>query len=230
MSIDYINARYELKFTQKKSFKNNIYFQIFNDKNFFRKAYNKRRINNIYFDTHNYKFFSDNVVGISDRVKIRVRWYGDSFINNCEPNLEFKFKKGAVGYKKIFKLKKFDFSDKILKNDFYTQLKNITIEPKLRILLNRSKPVIINSYLREYFITSDSRFRITYDTNICFYSCINSYKNISYKYNLDIFELKFKKEHYDAAVDLINQYNFRLEKSSKYVSGISLLKEAPNIF
>ena len=230
MSIDINNARYELKFTQKKDLKNKNYFKIFSDQNLFRKAYYKRRINNIYLDTHNYKFFSDNVIGVSDRVKIRVRWYGDTFNNNCEPNLEFKFKKGAVGYKKIFKLKKFNFSSKVLKEDFYSQIKNINVEPKLKILLNKSNPVIINSYLREYFITSDSKFRFTYDTNICFYSLISSYKNISYKYALDILELKFKKEYYDSAVDLINHYNFRLEKSSKYVSGIDLLKETPNIY
>lgn len=230
MDINSNDVRYELKFTQKKYLKHKIYSKIFYDKNLFRKAYNKRIVNNIYFDTHDYKFFSDNVVGVSDRIKIRIRWYGDTFNASCYPNLEFKFKKGGVGYKKIIKLKKFDFTDKLLKNDFYSQLKNTNIEPKLRILLNKSKPVIINSYLRDYFITSDAKLRITYDTNICFYSVIKSYKTISHKYDLDILELKFKNKYYGEAVKLINHYNFRLEKSSKYVSGIALLKETPNIF
>ena len=58
----------------------------------FKKEYNNRTINNLYFDTNNLDAYKDNVYGHSSRIKTRFRWYGDLKQKNFG-NLEFKFKR-----------------------------------------------------------------------------------------------------------------------------------------
>ena len=69
--------------------------------NFF-KEYEDRNVNNIYFDSFNYKAFNDNLSGLPSRLKIRYRWYGNLFSENKENegSLEFKFRKSIQNKKK----------------------------------------------------------------------------------------------------------------------------------
>ena len=50
----------------------------------------------IYFDSLNFKDYSETINGISNRQKIRIRWYGDFFGLIKKPVLEFKQKKGIL--------------------------------------------------------------------------------------------------------------------------------------
>ena len=45
--------------------------------NGFTKHYPDRKISSIYLDTNNYDFARDNINGVSNRKKIRFRWYND---------------------------------------------------------------------------------------------------------------------------------------------------------
>ena len=51
--------RYERKFIVPKAIEDNIYSLIYNHPARFKEIYTQRTINNIYFDTHNYKFYFD---------------------------------------------------------------------------------------------------------------------------------------------------------------------------
>ena len=71
--------RYELKFQLTKASLEKLYCWIIKT-NFgfgFKTAHPNRTINNIYYDAQNLKAFHDNENGISDRTKLRIRWYGD---------------------------------------------------------------------------------------------------------------------------------------------------------
>ena len=67
------------------------------------KLFDDRVINNIYLDDLNFNFFKDNIDGISDRIKIRVRWYGKTFGEVKNPKLEFKIKQNTLGEKNFIK-------------------------------------------------------------------------------------------------------------------------------
>ena len=54
------------------------------------KLFDDRVINNIYLDDLNFNFFKDNIDGISDRIKIRVRWYGKTLEKLRTQNLNLK--------------------------------------------------------------------------------------------------------------------------------------------
>ena len=61
-------------------------------------AYPPRRVNNIYFDSHTLSNLDDNLAGISERCKLRLRWYGaDTAI--VRGQLELKQKSNTLGSK-----------------------------------------------------------------------------------------------------------------------------------
>ena len=62
-----------------------------------KKIYKDRVVNSIYYDEKNLTFANDNLIGISERLKTRLRWY------NTDKNFfyEFKSKKNKIGKKII---------------------------------------------------------------------------------------------------------------------------------
>ena len=45
----------------------------------FSEIYHARYVNNIYFDTFSFSSYKENLGCISDRTKVRIRWYGEVF-------------------------------------------------------------------------------------------------------------------------------------------------------
>ena len=59
----------------------------------FRESYSRRIVNSIYLDTSSHSFVEDNLAGISNRVKPRIRWYGHQEDQIRDGVLELKWKK-----------------------------------------------------------------------------------------------------------------------------------------
>ena len=87
------NFRYERKFIAPALTYSEIKSTIKHHPYMFSEIYHQRHINNIYFDTINLNNLSANVDGFSNRIKIRIRWYGDLFGRIKKPVLELKIKK-----------------------------------------------------------------------------------------------------------------------------------------
>ena len=59
-----------------------------------------REINNIYYDTLNFESAKDNLDGISNRTKYRIRWYKKNLkLSSC--NVELKIKRAKLNRKII---------------------------------------------------------------------------------------------------------------------------------
>ena len=221
--------RRELKFIVSEYSEDSIISLIKSNPIIFSEIYKERKINNIYFDTIDFKNFSDNVIGLSKRLKIRIRWYGETFTTINNPILEFKIKNGLVGQKEYFQLKQFNINEHTNSNEIYNDLiKNKTsVFAKQKLLL--TKPVLINNYVRRYFISSCKKFRITFDKNLNFYSFLGKKRRLI-KTKQHILEIKYDKNEMLNSGKITNYLPFRLSKSSKYVNGISLLTGLPNIY
>ncbi len=196
----------------------------------FREHFQKRSINNIYFDKFNYQFFKDNVDGISDRLKTRIRWYGDTFTKITNPKLELKIKSRDLGRKEHYDIKKFILKKNSSKNEIYKFItENSFLNLKVKKILLKTTPVLVNSYKRRYFVSACRKFRITFDTNLVFYdfSNINFLKHYT---NIKILEIKFLKNEFVNFQNLTQHFPFRINKSSKYVTGVNLLKTKPKIY
>jgi len=221
------NYRSEIKFVCYKHnyslIKNWIKFHKFN----FFKEYDDRNINNIYFDSLDYKAFNDNLVGLPSRLKVRYRWYGNLFSENSknEGSLEFKFKKNIYGYKKIFKINdltlNLNSNWKEIKNKIFKQL-----TPEYKILFEKnSEKILINRYKREYFISRDKKIRITLDKNIEIFDQRSAlikpnfrFKNFTQDYL--VIEFKFNKEDKIYLNELDINIPIKASRNSKYINGV----------
>lgn len=194
--------------------------------NFF-KEYDDRNVNNIYFDTLNYKAFNDNLTGLPSRLKVRYRWYGDLFAekNKNEGSLEFKFRKNIYGYKKVFKINDLTLNP----NSNWTTIKKKilnSLPPEYKILFNiNSEKVLINRYRREYFISKNKKIRITLDKDIKIFDQRLTFKKPNftlknYTQEYSVVEIKFNKEDKNFLDDLDINIPIKASRNSKYINGV----------
>jgi len=218
--------RYERKFFISGLSRSEIESIIHIHPNVFNEIYYERRVNNIYFDTLRFNNFQDNVIGNTDRIKFRIRWYGKIFSTINNPVLELKIKRGLVGTKKSFVLQSFKL-DRGFNNSVPSKfIQDSDIDGKVKFNLQDQLPVMLNSYKRKYFQSSDKKFRLTLDSSQSFYR-LNTLNNLlidKYEdYDNFIIELKYEEKYDKEAPSITNRFPFRLTKSSKYARGIELL-------
>lgn len=189
----------------------------------FSKKYEDRFINNIYFDTNSKTSFYDNIEGNFFRQKLRIRWYGDFFGEIKKPVLEFKVKKGLMGFKKKYKIDTFEMSNDL---SSLSSLNNVLNNENLKQHKNIFKISIANRYKREYYQSHCNKYRITIDGYVKYF---NLEKSLNFQSNFDsygksIIELKYGVE--DTNINHItNQLGLRLTKNSKYVNGFNDYKK-----
>jgi len=220
--------RYERKFFVTGLNHNEIITIIKQHPAIFHHVFYKRNVNNIYFDTADFLSYIDNVEGVINRQKVRIRWYGDLFGIIKNPELEVKYKKGFLGLKERHKLpdfslnlhERFDF-----KFIFEALLNNKSFD-LYKLNLNALTPSLLNSYERTYFLSNDKKYRITIDNKLQFYS-INPIRDFFKTYcdeEKTIIELKYDQNFEDGARKITEHFPFRLTKSSKYVIGVDRVK------
>jgi hypothetical protein len=229
-STDYLkNPRYERKFVLDHSdveavIENQVLTNAFG----FQEIFKKRTVNNIYFDDNNQSFYHENVSGTGIRKKVRLRWYGDDFLNASPITLEIKKKYGEVGDKISYKLHELKLD---LRNENPVQIQTMLIKYfqdtnlELANMFYLITATLYNSYERRYFLSSCGRFRITIDYNL-------KYFNPNYAILFDenamspeeiILELKYDLQHDDESRNISQYFYERLSKNSKYVRGCDII-------
>ena len=190
----------------------------------FREIFVPRRINNIYLDGVGLKAFYENTAGISQRKKVRIRWYGDLLGHVAKPILEHKIKSGMLGTKNAWELPPFTLDESFDSTKWIGIVTKSDLPSEVKEELLTMAPILLNSYLRTYYISADKQFRITIDEDLQYYgiSPVNNYfvKKRTKKSQL-ILELKYPAEKDDEADQITQHFPFRLTKSSKYVNGVN---------
>ncbi len=192
----------------------------------FSEIFHQRFVNNLYFDTVCFGNFRDNVEGATDRLKVRVRWYGELFGDIQNPTLELKIKKGLLGKKVSMKINPFTLK---ADSDLSGVLGSVSeTQDTLKIDYKSLKPALINRYSRRYYRSSDRCYRITIDGDQSFYE-VNGKDNFFLNRIVDrdsvILELKYQQDHDSGAGYISTAFPFRLTKSSKYVRGIQQIMQ-----
>jgi SPX domain protein involved in polyphosphate accumulation len=189
----------------------------------FREAYPERWINNIYFDTHELDSYADNVSGIAERMKVRLRWYGEFFGKIKESVLELKIKQGFVGTKEHYNFGSFEFDIGFNDKKFLEVLKSSYLTEDVQRRIKNLKPALFNRYLRKYYISANGRYRITIDTDMAYF-CPQRLHNSFREKHIDndkiIVELKYSEPDDREANRVSAFFPFRVTKSSKYIQGI----------
>lgn len=189
----------------------------------FTSPYPDRKVNNIYFDTHDFLAYADNLAGVSSRTKVRYRWYGNSKTPDAGV-LEVKRKRNCFGWKLHFKVNKPPYERGASWSAMRKLLEEQLPPEGRRWLFANHAPVLINRYLRQYFISRDLKIRVTIDTDLevleqRFNSCPNL-TGTAYKNNLFVVEFKCDRTHANICNRVIQGIPIRSSRHSKYVSGV----------
>ena len=148
--------RFEKKFFIPFYYQEFIYEIIANSPSRFIEIFKERDINNIYMDTLNYDIFKENIDGLSNRNKLRIRWYGEKY-GNIKGNLEIKSKKGNVGKKTSYKIDNFNFNANSDFRDIKSQILKNNIPRSLKEYFMRCSPTLFNRYSRRYFLSVNKK-------------------------------------------------------------------------
>jgi SPX domain protein involved in polyphosphate accumulation len=217
------NYRYERKFLVSDIDRSAVLNAVkLNSLNFIN-PYPPRKINNIYFDSLDMKCFHDNIDGIANREKYRIRWYGE-FLGRIErPVLEIKIRKNSVGRKEFYPLKPFSMDKNLTKKKILDVIRKSNIPILIKEKILQFTPTLVNGYSRTYFLSFDKVFRLTLDNDL-FYMRPRSEKLISIEKFIDrkstVVEVKYDAEDDEKVYLATKDFSFRMTKNSKYVTGV----------
>jgi hypothetical protein len=195
-----------------------------------RSTYPPRFVNSIYFDDPGYSSVRDNLAGISDRKKIRLRWYHNDKIEDISGlKLEVKCRNGRLGNKESFDLKSME--DKLLELE-YRKLSS-EIEEHVGghedfMIDEYLSPSLHVSYCREYF-EDMSGIRYTFDKPISFYGALphsRIFQNTEIPYPNIIMEIKFDPNKKDEVSDMLRSLSLTPKRHSKYLVGLAAFGQA----
>ena len=88
--------RYEKKFLIRKECLYSFMSLIKKNNFFLNEKYPKRNVKNLYLDTYSYNSYFQNLDGLSEREKFRIRWYDKNFNEIINSNFECKIKRNKT--------------------------------------------------------------------------------------------------------------------------------------
>ena len=193
----------------------------------FSEIYHRRWVNNFYFDTFDGESHWDNVSGSSrERLKVRIRWYGNFEGTIEHPVLELKIRRGMVNRKLHYPLETFRVDRGLGIDTVRGLIRNSEMNAALMQNLLNLRLSLANRYRRAYFLSANGKFRVTVDSELRFHG-LSALGRVGFlgrwiRGSDRILELKYD-ERDDRQADPIAQHlPFRLSRSSKYVSGREL--------
>lgn len=192
----------------------------------FSPIYQPRHIHNIYLDTFALDNYEDNMAGIGQRCKVRIRWYGSLFGEISSPTLELKLKANLVGTKDSYPLQPFTFTRGFDVAAVQDVFRDSDLPAGLREDLSCLQAALVNSYYRSYFLSADKRFRVTVDSDMEYLGIRPSSNRFLHRIrdreNI-VVELKYQESDDRLARGVASRFPFRLSKNSKYATGLQLL-------
>ncbi|PCK07838.1 MAG: hypothetical protein COA42_12150 [Alteromonadaceae bacterium] len=228
MASNSINQyRYERKFVAETESFCELEHMVRNLPGFFTTLHPPRRINNLYFDSHDLDDFMATVNGEKKRHKVRLRWYGETYSANVDsPQLEIKIKLDQANTKKIAVFEKGDSTNL---PEWLSQITDPSLVPSdMHESLVLRKPTLINTYYRHYFGSVDGKFRLTVDQDISYQAVTHTGEPISElirEENHSVIELKYDIGDHQGLPTIASAMPYRLSRNSKYRNGITCLME-----
>ena len=199
--------RYEKKYTFSSVFLDEIRENLYRSSYVFEEAFPVRRINTLYLDTIRSDNYRDNLTGLSNRSKTRLRWYTEKgkFYSDENTNfrLEVKLRKNFLGEKMVHEIN--------LPNNLFcgshTEFINYLIKnapDHFKPFLTPCSEVVLGvSYNREYYQSNSIDLRCTLDSDLIFWDPISGLmleqemKTGFYLMEYGVMEMKFDSDVYN---------------------------------
>lgn len=220
------DLRYELKAAVNGRYLPNVRNWLRLHPEGFRTAYPPRTVNSLYLDTPELDTFNENLLGVSMRRKLRLRWYGE--LDQAEPQivnptLELKFKDNLVGGKKRHPLSMtLDLAQPWSR--LVLQIRR-ALPPAWQDLLDMAnQPTLLNQYRRDYFVTPDKAIRATLDYQQRAYDQrLGRSPNVKRPLRLDnllVIEIKSDLTQEERLEEIMAHFPVPRSRNSKYANGI----------
>lgn len=193
----------------------------------FYRPFPDRWVQNVYFDSHDYAAYADNIMGASNRAKLRYRWYGFEPYPD-DGTLEIKRKRNLFGWKLRFAVTQKPYRTGSRWRSVRAEIRRqLPIEWRLWLDAN---PIVvfINQYYRRYLVSSDHRIRITLDTRQSVWDQrFTPYPSFDRRANLEdtvVIECKFNRDDYAHATAMLFSIPVRMSRHSKYINAINAIR------
>lgn len=185
-----------------------------------------RRVNSLYFDSQGLDTFEDSLAGMSQRHKVRLRWYGTS-LENVQGFFEVKVRDNRIGWKLSQKIEQPLALERLAFADLLDVLHDELAFELREYLFYEREPVLLVGYQREYYETFDGRVRITVDHHLEAFDQ-RQRGRLTMHYPLPasaaaIVECKGTQQNGEALAAVLASAPFRITRSSKYTDTVAEL-------
>lgn len=220
--------RYERKYRTEQMDYREVLQMVRSHPMSFRTLYPDRQVNNIYFDTPELHFLHENLHGVAERRKYRIRWYGSDLKAAAQPILEMKCKDGELGDKFSTGLAPLDFADSAhVRAQFAQGFQALHAGRPLGTALAAQDltPVLLNTYLRSYLVSYNGKFRLTIDRAMRHHAFNARLQPLATACADDAVVVEIKYEDVDDATyqQVAQRLPLRLSRNSKYTIGMLLV-------
>lgn len=217
-------TRYEIKMLYERTYLDQVRAWVRLHPDAFTESYPPRQVNNLYFDTREMDLLNDNLAGISERTKLRLRWYGKQ-CSAIQGTLELKHKANQLGWRQSCSIPATMDLTTISWSELVRQLQNHATGD-IRVWLSRAdQPALINQYMREYYESLDRQVRVTIDYDQAVYDqTVYAAPNLASRTPIEdqvVIEVKADASLHRRVSNVLSSFPLRAEKNSKYVRGVT---------
>ena len=186
-------------------------------------SYPPRIVNNLYMDTHDMQWLDESIEGLSERRKVRLRWYGDQ-AGAVAAVFEVKRKRDRVNWKL-----RHPVAEPLELNAGATWPGIVSRSLKSLPGWIRAEiggdlvPILVNRYRREYYEDRSGKLRITLDSEQDVYD-----QRLSARPNLTrraprrdsvVIEVKGPLDEWERIKEVAAEFPVRVTRNSKYALG-----------
>lgn len=216
--------RHELKFVVPRVSLSSVEGWVVGSTVGFRRHFPNRHVNNVYFDTIDIERYAENLAGVSRRHKLRLRWYG-ALRDAGVATLEVKIRRNRLGYKKSLAISDLPALEQARWSGLLRELRGKLPDDFKIIYDGCPDPVLINRYLRRYFVSRDGLIRLTIDSDQQFADQRGRARpNLAVKRMLPeevVVEVKFDESSRRDVDTLLRWVPFTASRNSKYINSVN---------
>ena len=224
-AVDVASLRFERKFHIAELEVHEIRSLVRLHPAMFSPIYQPRSVNNLYLDTMDMRNYFDNVEGLAERTKTRIRWYGELFGTVERPVLELKRRWGLLGDKLAWPMNPIMVGRSLDLDRVQEWFQQGGFPELVTTSLRNLRPTLLNCYRRSYYLSADTKVRLTLDELLEFYDVRvrgNSWTDHRGPSRYSVVELKFLQDYEKHASEIASAFPFRMTRNSKYVTGMDL--------
>jgi len=227
LTLSRFERKYRCNSAQYFALKNALYSFIQKDHYTLTSPQSRYLVRSLYYDTDDYKLFLEKMGGNSNRIKFRIRTYGNSHAENPDIRVELKARRAnqSIKYSTFIDMKEYLYF--IKQNHWENKEDPILHEFERHLHLFNLRPKSLVEYNREGYQTRDgNNIRLTFDHNIrsmhadqLFPSRVNWQSH--YEQGI-VFEIKHQDELPRWLNSIIKGHGLTLVANSKFALGIQV--------